>query len=281
MVTEGAVITAPESNPKRTDYLFKGWAASVDGAVTTSFGTMSASGAAFYAVWEALVSFTAPAIYNTCESGVDHIELTDINNSQITFEWNINGDIDSTQTDGYLEFTDDMALSGTIEVTGILGDTRVTKTISYQRNKEILRTMWDDVITVVNGKGYFKSYRWYQNGVLVDTTDMHYEKGGLSGTYYLVATTVDSVEITSCEMNFGEPQPTAITVYPNPVVNSIVVEGDNVKAGNTITIIDNDGKVRIAKEISGEGSEEVNVSALQQGIYVVKVGEETISIIKF
>ena len=141
--------------------------------------------------------------------------------------------------------------------------------------------MWDDVITVVNGKGYFKSYRWYQNGVLVDTTDMHYEKGGLTGTYYLVATTVDSVEITSCEMNFGEPQPTAITVYPNPVVNSIVVEGDNVKAGNTITIIDNDGKVRIAKEISGEGSEEVNVSALQQGIYVVKVGEETISIIKF
>ncbi|MBR5168549.1 MAG: InlB B-repeat-containing protein [Salinivirgaceae bacterium] len=281
MVTEGAAITAPASNPKRDDYLFKGWAASADGAVTTNFGTMSANGAAFYAVWEALVSFTAPAIYNTCESGVDHIELTDINNSQITFEWNINGDIDSTQTDGYLEFTDDMALSGTIEVTGILGDTRVTKTISYQRNKEILRTMWDDVITVVNGKGYFKSYRWYQNGVLVDTTDMHYEKGGLTGTYYLVATTVDSVEITSCEMSFGEPQPTAITVYPNPVVNSIVVEGDNVKAGNTITIIDNDGKVRIAKEISGEGSEEVNVSALQQGIYVVKVGEETISIIKF
>lgn len=281
MVTEGAAITAPESNPKRTDYLFKGWAASVDGAVTTSFGTMSANGAAFYAVWEALVSFTAPAIYNTCESGVDHIELTDINNSQITFEWNINGDIDSTQTDGYLEFTDDMALSGTIEVTGILGDTRVTKTISYQRNKEILRTMWDDVITVVNGKGYFESYKWYHNGVLVDTTDMYYEKGGLTGTYYLVVTTVDSVEITSCEMSFGEPEASAITVYPNPVVNSILVEGDNVKAGNTITIIDNDGKVRVAKQISGEGIEEVNVSALPQGIYVVKVGEETVSIIKF
>lgn len=281
MVTEGTAITAPASNPKRDDYLFKGWAASADGAVTTNFGTMSASGAAFYAVWEALVQFTVPETYNTCESGTDHIELTDINNSQITFEWNINGDIDSTQTDGYLEFTDEMALSGTIEVTGILGDTRVTKTINYQRNLEMLRTMWDDVITVVNGKGYFQSYRWYQNGVLVDTTDMHYEKGGLTGTYQLVAVTTDSVEITSCEMTFGEPVATSITVYPNPVVNSIVVEGDNVKAGNTITIIDNDGKVRIAKEISGEGSEEVNVSALQQGIYVVKVGEETVSIIKF
>lgn len=281
MVTEGTAITAPASNPKRDDYLFKGWAASADGAVTTNFGTMSASGAAFYAVWEALVQFTAPETYNTCESGVDHIELTDINNSQITFEWNINGDIDSTQTDGYLEFTDEMALSGTIEVTGILGDTRVTKTINYQRNLEMLRTMWDDVITVVNGKGYFQSYRWYQNGVLVDTTDMHYEKGGLTGTYQLVAVTTDSVEITSCEMTFGELEATSITVYPNPVINSIVVEGDNVKAGNTITIIDNDGKVRIAKEISGEGSEEVNVSALQQGIYVVKVGEETVSIIKF
>lgn len=281
MVDFGAEIQAPSGKPNRDGYEFKGWSTTTDGAVATSFGKMSESGAAFYAVWEALVSFTAPETFNTCESGTDHIELTEISSSQIVFEWNVNGDIDSTQTDGYFEFTEDMALSGTIEVTGILGNVRVTKTINYQRNKDMLCTMWDDVITVVNGKGYFKSYKWYHNGELVDTTDMYYEKGGLTGTYYLVATTIDSVEITSCEMSFGEPQTTAITVYPNPVVNTIVVEGDNVKAGNTITIIDNDGKVRIAKDISGDGSEEVNVSALQQGIYVVKVGEEAVSIIKF
>lgn len=281
MVDFSADIQAPSGKPNRDGYEFKGWSTTTDGTVTTNFGKMSESGAAFYAVWEALVRFTAPETFNTCESGVDHIELTEISSSHIVFEWNVNGDIDSTQTDGYFAFTEEMALSGTIEVTGILGNVRVTKTINYQRNKEMLCTMWDDVITVVNGKGYFESYKWYHNGVLVDTTDMYYEKGGLTGTYYLVATTVDSLEITSCEMSFGEPQTTAITVYPNPVVNTIVVEGDNVKAGNTITIIDNDGKVRIAKDISGDGSEEVNVSALQQGIYVVKVGEEAVSIIKF
>ena len=280
IVSLDATITAPTSNPKRDDYVFKGWSKSATGSVTTDFGTMSANGAAFYAVWEALVSFTAPETFNTCESGSDHIELKDINNSQITFEWNVNGDIDSTQTDGYFEFTEEMALSGTIEVTGILGDTRVTKTINYQRNKDMMRIMWDDVITVVNGKGYFESYRWYRNGVLVDTTDMHYEMGGLTGTYKLVATTVDSLEITSCEMTFGDNEYVSISAYPNPVVNTVLVKGSDVKIGNRISIVDSDGKVRMTKDITDENGETINMSNLPQGVYIVKVGTQSVSIIK-
>jgi len=280
IVSLDATITAPTSNPKRDDYVFKGWSKSATGSVTTNFGTMSANGAAFYAVWEALVSFTAPETFNTCESGSDHIELKDINNSQITFEWNVNGDIDSTQTDGYFEFTEEMALSGTIEVTGILGDTRVTKTINYQRNKDMMRIMWDDVITVVNGKGYFESYRWYRNGVLVDTTDMHYEMGGLTGTYKLVATTVDSLEITSCEMTFGDNEYVSISAYPNPVVNTVLVKGSDVKIGNRISIVDSDGKVRMTKDITDENGETINMSNLPQGVYIVKVGTQSVSIIK-
>ena len=280
IVSLDATITAPTSNPKRDDYVFKGWSKSATGSVTTNFGTMTANGAAFYAVWEALVSFTAPETFNTCESGSDHIELKDINNSQITFEWNVNGDIDSTQTDGYFEFTEEMALSGTIEVTGILGDTRVTKTINYQRNKDMMRIMWDDVITVVNGKGYFESYRWYRNGVLVDTTDMHYEMGGLTGTYKLVATTVDSLEIASCEMTFGDNEYVSISAYPNPVVNTVLVKGSDVKIGNRISIVDSDGKVRMTKDITDENGETINMSNLPQGVYIVKVGTQSVSIIK-
>ncbi|MBR2194666.1 MAG: InlB B-repeat-containing protein [Salinivirgaceae bacterium] len=280
MVALDASITAPTSNPKRDNYLFKGWSESTTGSVTTDFGTMSANGAAFYAIWEPLISFTVPEIFNSCESGTDHIELKDINNSQITFEWNVNGDIDSIQTDGYFEFTEEMALSGTIEVTGILGDARVTKTINYQRNKDMMRTMWDDVITVINGKGYFQSYRWYQNGVLVDTTDMHYEKGGLTGTYKLVAVTTDSLEITSCEMTFGDNEYVSISAYPNPVVNTVRVEGSDVKIGNRISIVDSDGKVRMTKDVTDESGETINMSNLPQGIYIVKVGTQSVSIIK-
>ena len=276
----GATILAPSGKPNRDNYVFKGWSESTTGSVTTNFGTMSANGAAFYAIWEPLISFTAPEIFNSCESGTDHIELKDINNSQITFEWNVNGDIDSIQTDGYFEFTEEMALSGTIEVTGILGDARVTKTINYQRNKDMMRTMWDDVITVINGKGYFQSYRWYQNGVLVDTTDMHYEKGGLTGTYKLVAVTTDSLEITSCEMTFGDNEYVSISAYPNPVVNTVLVKGSDVKIGNRISIVDNDGKVRMTKDVTDESGETINMSNLPQGIYIVKVGTQSVSIIK-
>jgi hypothetical protein len=156
----------------------------------------------------------------------------------------------------------------------------LTRTINYQRNKDMLRTMWDDVITVVNGQGHFKSYRWYQNGVLVDTAELHYEAGGLTGTYQLVATTVDGEEITSCDVTFSEPTTTAITVYPNPAVSTIQVESDVLVPGVRIIVLDGDGKIRMSQEAIGNGRELLNVSGLPQGIYIVKVGSQSASIIK-
>ncbi len=256
MIEEGATISAPAGTPTRDDYEFKGWATATDGSVTTSFGKMTNTGAAFYAIWEALVSFDAPENYSTCESGFDHIQLTNINNDKVVFEWEVNGDTDSTQTDGYFEFTDEMALSGIIKVTGILGSTRVTKTISYQRNKEMLRTMWDDIITVVNGKGYFESYRWYHNGALIDTTDMCYEPGGLTGIYQLVATTTSGEVITSCEMSFGaEPLVTAINVYPNPARYTAVVESEGIMRIRMYSM-----KGQLLQEINGNGDDSVEIS---------------------
>ncbi len=280
MVNAGATISAPSSTPTRERYEFKGWATTATGNVTNNFGTMTEGGAVFYAVWAAIVNFDAPENFNSCETGDDFIKLTNISHSDIVFEWNINGDIDSIQTDGYFEFSKEMALSGTIEVTGIVGNSRLTKTINYQRNKDMLRTMWDDVITVVNGEGYFKSYKWYHNGALVDTTELHYEAGGLTGTYKLVATTVDDVEITSCEMTFSEPTIASISVYPNPVVTTIRVESSSLTPGARIFVLDNDGKVRMTKDATGNGSEELNVSTLPQGIYIVKIGNQSASIIK-
>lgn len=280
MVYYGESITAPATNPKRDRYEFKGWASTANGDVKTDFGTMTENGAAFFAVWKAVVYFEAPEVFNSCETGDDFIKLTNISHDNIVFEWNVNGDIDTIQTDGYFEFDKEMALSGTIEVTGVLGESRMTKTIKYQRNKDMLRTMWDDVITVVNGEGHFKSYNWYQNGVLVDTTELHYEEGGLTGTYQLIATTVDDEEITSCEMTFSEPIVATISVYPNPAITTIKVESSSLTPGARISIMDNDGKVRLAKEAIGNGIEELNVSALPQGIYIVKVGNQSVSIIK-
>ena len=44
--------------------------------------------------------------------------------------------------------------------------------------------------------------------------------------------------------------------------------------------LDQDGKIQMSKEATNNGSEELNISALPQGVYIVKVGTQTVSIIK-
>lgn len=82
-------------------------------------------------------------------------------------------------------------------------------------------------------------------------------------------------------MSFAEPDATiAITAYPNPVINTVLVKGSELKVGGQISIIDNDGKVRLVKDIETDGEENLNLSNLPQGIYIVKVGTQTVSVIK-
>jgi hypothetical protein len=142
------------------------------------------------------------------------------------------------------------------------------------------RTLWDDVITVVNPDTAFASYRWYHNGELVDTTEYYSEAGGLTGKYYLVATTQSGVEICSCESDFGSAPEATMTVYPNPAVDDITVAGSLIETGATISVIDGNGKEWLRKTIETDGSETIRVSQMPQGMYIVKVGDKVVSFIK-
>lgn len=63
-------------------------------------------------------------------------------------------------------------------------------------------------------------------------------------------------------------EPHKIKVYPNPANDIIIIEAKDVKS---IEFIDLQGKTILSKAINGENIDPINVSQLQEGIYIVKV----------
>jgi hypothetical protein len=63
-----------------------------------------------------------------------------------------------------------------------------------------------------------------------------------------------------------------ITIYPNPVVNGeLIIENGQLKSGENVQIFDVTGKIIVNYTLSIVNS--IDVSALPQGIYIVKIGE--------
>ena len=272
------VITSPLDKPLRNGYNFAGWATSQKGAVTTDFGTMTSAGAKFYAIWKANASFTVPDEVSTCESG-NVITLSGVSGDMV-FEWSLNGKIDNTQTGPQYIIPDDAELVGTVSVKGTSGTSTMTKTISYQLNTEIMAMLWDDVVTVVNPEGRFNSFKWYHNGEFVSDQEFYCEEGGLTGSYYLEVTTTDGLKMNSCKSEFSTPNEVAVSVYPNPAVERISVKGSLLKAGQTIFITDENGTPWIKTTATGSVEQNIDVTKLLQGLYILNVEGKSVSFIK-
>ena len=69
-----------------------------------------------------------------------------------------------------------------------------------------------------------------------------------------------------------------ITVYPNPTNNIINIEGLTKNENNTIQIFDVQGKLVITKTITEKGA--IDLSELNKGVYVIKIGEVAQRIVK-
>jgi hypothetical protein len=69
-----------------------------------------------------------------------------------------------------------------------------------------------------------------------------------------------------------------LKIYPNPTNNVINVEGLNKNENNTIQIFDVHGKLVITKNINEKGT--IDLSELNKGVYVIKVGELAQRIVK-
>ena len=69
-----------------------------------------------------------------------------------------------------------------------------------------------------------------------------------------------------------------IKIYPNPTNDIINIEGLNKNENNTIQIFDVQGKLVITKTINEKGT--IDLSELNKGIYVIKIGEVAQRIVK-
>ena len=65
--------------------------------------------------------------------------------------------------------------------------------------------------------------------------------------------------------------------YPNPAKSSLNIVG--TKAGQKIQLLDLKGK-QLGNFAAGDGNTEINVSSLQQGLYIVNIEGESIRVVK-
>ena len=79
-------------------------------------------------------------------------------------------------------------------------------------------------------------------------------------------------------LSVGNINNSNIKIYPNPTDNIINIEGLNKNENNTIQIFDVQGKLVITKTITENGT--IDLSELNKGVYVIKIGEVAQRIVK-
>lgn len=148
----------------------------------------------------------------------------------------------------------------------------------------ITETRWNDVITLNNKTRFGKLYdpHWYHNGVLVGDKDYYREAGGLSGIYYVEAITKTGDTIISCTQEFDD-RPTAKTVpvaMPNPTHDCTIITNGSWISGDAIIISNIQGHVVWTGIVTECGYSELDLGRLDNGIYMVKIGNEVVKVVK-
>jgi hypothetical protein len=131
------------------------------------------------------------------------------------------------------------------------------------------------------------SYNWVvKNGVIISGQGTN-EIGVIwNSSGYLTCTVEDSV--TKCNVistlsvdiltGINNIKNSNIKIYPNPTNNFINIEGLTKNENNTIQIFDVQGKLVITKNITEKGT--IDLSELNKGVYVIKIGEVAQRIVK-
>ncbi len=95
-------------------------------------------------------------------------------------------------------------------------------------------------------------------------------------------TTVNSMDIFIAKLGgitgINDIKNSNIKIYPNPTNNIINIEGLTKNENNTIQIFDVQGKLVITKTINEKGT--IDLSELNKGVYVIKIGEVAQRIVK-
>jgi len=82
--------------------------------------------------------------------------------------------------------------------------------------------------------------------------------------------------------SLGDVKSSEIKVYPNPAKNELIIENENLnKENETVQIIDFSGRIIIISQFEPSNSQlTIDVSHLQSGIYLLKIGNYRSKFIK-
>jgi hypothetical protein len=87
-----------------------------------------------------------------------------------------------------------------------------------------------------------------------------------------------AILIISNNVGINDIKNSNVKIYPNPTNNIFNIEGLNKNENNTIQIFDVQGKLVITKTITEKGT--IDLSELNKGVYVIKIGEVAQRIMK-
>jgi Secretion system C-terminal sorting domain len=120
-------------------------------------------------------------------------------------------------------------------------------------------------VGIVKAKGSNSVYEFTDNN----------PNGGLSGVYYrLKMTDLDEKFEYSNIINLENDKiRKGVKIYPNPVSDILIVETDNVSDYQVINLLGQ-------QVISGKAAQQIDVSALVQGAYLLRVGTEQVRFVK-
>ncbi|MBR6251198.1 MAG: InlB B-repeat-containing protein, partial [Bacteroidales bacterium] len=185
---------------------------------------------------------------------------------------------------------------GIVDVAVSLIEDTLTYHISYEIRHRFIRIMWDDVLSVINSDEYFgkeltlnDSFTWYREGESTPIAEnkMFYDNKGVSlyntGTYYLVVVTTEGEVYTSCPKytdDRGMVAASSLVAYPNPSSGVVNVKGGTWDVGDEITVVNESGQTVIVRTAESATKDKVDLSGLPQGTYVIRIGNDVVSVIK-
>lgn len=178
-------------------------------------------------------------------------------------------------------------------------------TLTYDLNADVTFDPMDESYLLCSGGSfnimvnspYNASIQWFKDGIAIPGANAtNYLVTG-PGTYHVFAApdfcpnstsnneSLPLVVNSTTNCNLGIENPTsgkkAITIYPNPTSDILTVDLSGNKAYNGYSILDASGKVLAQKDlISGQNTEQINVSTLSNGFYILKLKGDSVNTTK-